>query len=151
MFCIINKNLTKIISEIKTIDNVEIIEVDFTDDLFLDLTKIGLKIEEILLERRLIWGNKPLPGILIVWDHVSIDRIVELSSKIDNLRGDEILIPNYIGGRHVAGHPRAIVKWCSSIRMIKNIINIRSLRDEDTVHKIFWWAHRLDLRLYHIQ
>jgi hypothetical protein len=145
MFCFINKKLLPL-SE--TVDDVEVFPVDFTDDLYTDLSKIGLELETILLDRKLLWNNKPVPKVLIIWDSldVEIKKLIDISK---DFRGDEMMLQNKGMINYAIGHPRAIIKWTASLHKIKTLGKLRSILSEDTVYKrITWWASRLELRLY---
>lgn len=145
MFCFVNK---KLIPLIDSIDDVEVFPIDFTDDLYMDLSKIGLMLEKILLDRKLIWNNKPVPGVLVLWDNLDIE-ITKLISMSKDFRGDEIMLPDNDIIKYAVGHPRAIIKWTASLHKIKHLPKLRSIRDKNDIYsKMFWWASRLELRLY---
>jgi hypothetical protein len=145
MFCFINK---KLLSLTETVDDVEVFPVDFTNDLYTDLSKIGLELEKILLDRKLLWNNKPVPGVLIIWDGLDVE-IKELIDITKDFRGDEMMLPDRSVINYAVGHPRAIIKWTASLHKIKTLGKLRSVMDEDSVYKkIAWWASRLELRLY---
>lgn len=147
MFCFVNK---KLVSLTESVNDIEVFPIDFTDDLYMDLSKIGLELERILLDRKLLWNNKPVPKVLIIWAGLDID-IQKLMDMSLDFRGDEIMLPDSDVIKYAIGHPRAIIKWTACLYKIKHLPRLRSVMGNDNVYnRIVWWASRLELRLYRL-
>ena len=141
----------------------DVIKVDSgpEDSIFKDITRCGLTMEQVFLERNksLLWNNDPLYNIAaIAWgDHLLklLDPTLEKWCNT-GIRGDELVFPtlHMDTPRHwVIGHPRALIKWASCVTHIENIDYMVFPQHSDhpetrPTSRLVWMAHRIGLKVY---
>jgi hypothetical protein len=141
-------------------NNVITVNTNSEDSLFTGITKCGLEMEHVFLDRNksLLWNKSASYDIAaIVWDnHVPLLEPMIKQWSTTGIRGDELVFPTLhmdVSRHWVIGHPRALIKWSSCVTHIEDIDYIVFPQHSDhpntrPTSRLVWIAHRIGLKVY---
>lgn len=132
-------------------DNIYTMNTANCRNVYEEISTLGIALEELLLEKDLVWSNSCCNSAILVWKN-SKTNFNEISKYVSNFRGDEIFIEDLNNIPWIAGNPRALIKVASTIFKINNLYPERSVNagsSYDVIeHRLIWWIQRNNIKLY---